>query len=161
MNEFLLFVDKYRDRLVNHAFYRLGNLEDAEDIVQDVFVKVYVQNIFCKSENPKAYLYKMTMNACLDFIRKQKTKAKMLEYLKKENQKHSENEGVKNIKINEEYLRVNKILKILPEEQAEVVRFRIIDELSFKEITKILGEPESTIKSRFQYAIKKLKNYEL
>lgn len=125
MTEFVLFIDKYRDRLVNHAFYRLGN------------------------------------NACLDFIRKNKLKHQMLQYFEAENQTISDNDVVQKLKAEEEFNRINNILKMLPNEQAEVVRFRIIDELSFKEIAVILGKPESTIKSRFQYAIKKLRNYEL
>ena len=39
MPKFLQFIERYRDRLVHHAFYRTGDLEEAEDIVQDVFVK--------------------------------------------------------------------------------------------------------------------------
>jgi RNA polymerase sigma-70 factor (ECF subfamily) len=161
MNEFLMFVEKYKDSLVKSAFHRLGSLEEAEDIVQEVFVKIYTQKIFHKLENPELYFYKMIMNACLDFIRKQKVKFNVYQHFESENQTVSENDAIQNLKIEEEFKRINNILKKLPEEQAEVVRFRIIDELSFKEITAILCEPESTIKSRFQYAIKKLKSYEL
>ena len=161
MTEFVLFINKYRDRLVNHAFYRLGNLEEAEDVVQDVFVKIYTQKLFSYLENPEHYLYKMTMNACLDFMRKNKLKLQMLQSFEVENQIISDNDVVQNLKIEEAFYRINNILKTLPDKQAEVVRFRIIDELSFKEIAAILGKPESTIKSRFQYAIKKLKKHEL
>jgi len=161
MNEFLTFVETYKDRLVRHAFLRLGSLEDAEDIVQDVFVKIYSQKLFQKLENLEVYFYKTTMNACLDFMRREKTKFRVYQDFETENKTVSENEAIQNLKLEEEFNRINKILKTLPEEQAEVVRFRVIDELSFKEITKILGEPESTIKSRFQYAIKKLKKHEL
>ena len=85
----------------------------------------------------------------------------MQQYFEAENNNSLENEAVEKLRMKEEFMRINNILNMLPNEQAEVVRFRIIDELSFKEITTILGKPESTIKSRFQYAIKKLKNYEL
>lgn len=161
MTEFVSFIHKYRDRLVNHAFYRLGNLEEAEDVVQDVFVKIYTQKLFSNLKTPEQYLYKMTMNACFDFMRKNKLKLQMLHSFEAENQIISEDDVVQNLKMKDEFNRINNILKILPAEQAEVVRFRIIDELSFKEIANILGKSESTIKSRFQYAIKKLKDYEL
>ena len=161
MDELLMFIEKYQNHLVRHAFLRLGCLEDAEDIVQDVFVKIYSQKIFRKIENPEVYFYKMTMNACLDFMRREKVKFRVHQSFESENQTVSENDAIQNLKLEEEFNRINNMLKTLPDEQAEVVRFRIIDELSFKEITAILGEPESTIKSRFQYAIKKLKNYGL
>ena len=161
MNEFLIFIEKNKERFVKHAFHRLGNLEDAEDIVQDVFVKMYSQKLFHKLENPEVYFYQMTMNACLDFIRRREIKFRVFQHFESENRTVSENEALQNLKLEEEFKRINNILKILPDEQAEVVRFRVIDELSFKEITKILGLPESTVKSRFQYAMKKLRNYEL
>jgi RNA polymerase sigma-70 factor (ECF subfamily) len=161
MPEFLKIVDTYRDHLVNHAFYRTGDFEDAEDIVQDVFVKVYTQKLFPKLENPKLYLFKMTLNACRDYQRKQNSKLRMQQHFEAENQNSLENEAIQNLKLKEEFMRINHLLQMLPEEQAEVVQMRIIDELSFKEITAILGKPESTIKSRFQYAVKKLKNYEM
>ena len=161
MSEFLKLIETYRDHLVNHAFYRTGDFEDAEDIVQDVFVKVYTQKLLPKLENPKLYLYKMTLNACRDYLRKQNSKFKMQQYFETESNESLENEAIQNIKMKEEFIKFNRVLQILPEEQAEVVRLRIVDELSFQEITAILGKPESTIKSRFQYAIKKIKNYEL
>jgi len=161
MHNFLLSIDQYRDKLVNHAYYRLGDLDEAEDIVQEVFVKVYSRNLFSKLENIEPYLYKMTMNACLDFMRKQQFKFRMQQYLEAENKNDLENEAISKLQMKEEFIRINNLLKKIPDEQAEVVRFRIIDELSFKEIASILGKPESTVKSRFQYAINKLKNYEL
>ena len=161
MHNFLLSIDQYRDKLVNHAYYRLGDLDEAEDIVQEVFVKVYSRNLLSKLENIEPYLYKMTMNACLDFMRKQQFKFRMQQYLEAENKNDLENEAISKLQMKEEFIRINNLLKKIPDEQAEVVRFRIIDELSFKEIASILGKPESTVKSRFQYAINKLKNYEL
>ena len=131
MTEFLTFIEKYKNRLVKHAFHRIGSLEEAEDIVQEVFVKIYSQKFFLKLENPEVYFYKMTMNACLDFMRKQKIKLRVEQHFELENQTVLENEAVQNLRIEEEFNRINNILKILPEEQAEVVRFRILDELSF------------------------------
>jgi RNA polymerase sigma-70 factor (ECF subfamily) len=160
MPEFLKFIDTYRDHLVHHAFFRTGDFEDAEDIVQDVFVKVYTQKLFPRLDNPEHYLYKMTINACRDYLRKQNTTLKMQQYYETENNRTIENEAIQSLKLKEEFFRINNMLRTLPEEQAEVVRLHIIDELNFKEIATILKKPESTIKSRFQYAIIKLKNYE-
>ena len=161
MHIFLQSVERYRDKLVNHAYYRLGDLAEAEDIVQEVFVKVYSRKLFAKLENIENYLYKMTMNACLDFMRKQQSKLRMQQHFENDNNNSLENEAIEKMQMKEEFVRVNRILQLLPDKQAEVVRFRIIDELGFKEIAVILGKPESTIKSRFQYAINKLKSHEL
>jgi len=161
MHNFLLSINQYRDKLVNHAYYRLGDLDEAEDIVQEVFVKVYSRKLFSKLDSIEHYLYKMTMNACLDFMRKQQVKFRMQQYFEGKSENCIENEAINKLQMKEEFIRINNLLQKLPDEQAEVVRFRIIDELSFKEIAAILERPESTVKSRFQYAINKLKNYEL
>ncbi|MDD4385927.1 MAG: sigma factor-like helix-turn-helix DNA-binding protein, partial [Bacteroidales bacterium] len=53
--------------------------------------------------------------------------------------------------------RLEELLKVLPEEQSEVIRLRIFDSLGFVEIASILETPVTTIKSRFKYGIDKLK----
>ena len=57
----------------------------------------------------------------------------------------------------EEYQRIEILLGKLPDEQAEVLRLRVIDELSFVEIASILKIPVTSVKSRFKYGIDKLK----
>jgi RNA polymerase sigma-70 factor (ECF subfamily) len=57
----------------------------------------------------------------------------------------------------EEFRRINSLLSSIPEEQAEVIRLRVIDEMSFVEIAEIMKAPVTTIKSRFTYGIIKLK----
>ena len=60
-------------------------------------------------------------------------------------------EGVK------EFRRIEKLLERLPEEQATVVKMRFTDDLSFVEIAAILGLSDNTVKSRYRYAIAKLR----
>ena len=56
----------------------------------------------------------------------------------------------------EECKRLNELLKGLSEEQSEVIRLRIFDNLAFVEIASILETPVTTIKSRFKSGIDKL-----
>lgn len=58
----------------------------------------------------------------------------------------------------EEYHRIEALLQKLPEEQAETIRLRVLDDLSFTDIATILNIPVSTTKSRFKYGIDKLKS---
>ena len=58
----------------------------------------------------------------------------------------------------EDVARINRILTIIPEEQAEVIRLRTICDKSFTEISQILDVPVTTIKSRFKYGIDKIRN---
>jgi RNA polymerase sigma-70 factor (ECF subfamily) len=58
----------------------------------------------------------------------------------------------------EEYKRIEGLLKDLPDEQAETIRLRVWDEMSFADIAEIMEVPVTTVKSRFKYGIDKLKS---
>jgi RNA polymerase sigma-70 factor (ECF subfamily) len=57
----------------------------------------------------------------------------------------------------EEYRRIEKLLQTVPDDQAEIIRLRVLDNLSFIEIAGLLVIPVTTVKSRFKYGIDKLK----
>ena len=64
-------VRKYADLVYRVAFTILKNKSDAEDIFQDVFMKVCTENIkFMNEEHEKAWFIKVTKNKCLDFFNK-------------------------------------------------------------------------------------------
>jgi RNA polymerase sigma-70 factor, ECF subfamily len=155
--ELELFINKYLNRLVHHAFFRIGNKHEAEDIVQDVIVKMYFDKERLSGiENPLSYVYRMVTNACIDFLRKNKTN--LIERIELNNYAHQiQVNGHENFMIEEEFKCINNLLSNIPDEQSEVIRFKVIDELSFVEIAAINNLPVTTIKSRFKYGIEKLK----
>ena len=55
--------------------------------------------------------------------------------------------------IHEEFVRINRLLDTLPTEQAEIVRLKCYDDLTFKQIAELQDIPEATAKSRYRYAI--------
>ena len=59
--------------------------------------------------------------------------------------------------LREEYERIAGLLATLPEEQAEVIRLKTSDSLTFARIAEITGSTEATVKSRFRYGIGKLR----
>ena len=156
IQEFELIIEQFQDQLIKYAFFRVGSYEDAQDIVQNTFIRFFDKSIDTrKFENTKSFLYRTIYNACIDYIRVNKrVKSVSIET-------YPEIESVDNSNYNkliEEYKRINTILSYLPAEQAEIVQLRVIDELSFVEISKILKIPASTAKSRFKYGVEKLKS---
>lgn len=151
-------ITAFQDQLFKFAFFRTGSLADAQDIVQDVFVKLYKNEthpLFIN--NIKHYLLRSVSNACIDYNRKnKKQQIKLVERVNDFSNGIEENAAYRG-KINEEYTRINFLLQSLPDEQAEVIRMRFIDELSFPEMAEITGVPITTVKSRFKYGIDKLK----
>ncbi|HCX99446.1 MAG TPA: hypothetical protein DG754_04825 [Bacteroidales bacterium] len=150
---------EYQNQLFRYAFFRTGSYADSQDIVQNVFIKLYNNNGNLSSiKNVKHYLYRSITNACFDFHRKsRRQKFEPIETAILPSQMYER--GASEVLIQfEEYERLEELLKVLPEEQSEVIRLRIFDNLGFVEIASILETPVTTIKSRFKYGIDKLKD---
>lgn len=141
-------IGKEQDRLFRFAFMRVGNREDAEDIVQDVFLKLFTsdENLH-RVRNLEHYLLRSVSNCCLDYHRRKTFNVVSID---EAGQIAEENDDQQ---IYDEYLRINKILATLSDEQAEIVRLKSYDGLKFREIAKTLEIPEATAKSRYRYAI--------
>ena len=69
-SEFADLVDGYADRLVRFAFRRLGSIQDAEDIVHDVFVKMFTAERHDPIVLCGPYLFRSVANACIDLLRR-------------------------------------------------------------------------------------------
>ncbi len=74
-------VDKYSTMLLRLAYSHVGNMEDAEDIIQDVFIKFAGQPIFKSEEHKKAWLIRVTINQCINLSKSShKTKTAELDF---------------------------------------------------------------------------------
>jgi RNA polymerase sigma-70 factor (ECF subfamily) len=152
INELESIIEEYQDQLFSFAFFRLGSYGIAQDIVQDVFLKFFQDKKVLKSvKNIKTYLLKSISNACIDYQRKY-GKIKMVNI-----------ESVSNDIADEEkiciaeFIRIEDLLSDLPDEQAEVIKLKFVDEFNFIEAAEILNISVNTVKSRYRYGINKLK----
>lgn len=152
MENFEQIIDEYRQPLFRWAFFRVGAMDDAQDIVQGVLLKLYENRLaLADVRNLKGYLYRSVRNACLNHLRKRKT----ARFVPLDGLAIPADDPV--APAVEEYERLTGLLARLPDEQAEIIRMRTIDALPFAEIAHIQGIPLTTAKSRFAYGIDKLK----
>jgi RNA polymerase sigma-70 factor (ECF subfamily) len=157
-DEFRTLVDAYSDRLVGYAFRRVGNLQDAEDVVQDVFVSTYRLAPSRRGElRVGPYLYRSVANACTDLLRKRKRSAVAREEIGGQEPIGTCPEPTELALAAEELRRAESLLARLPEAQAEVVRLRVFDELRLGEIADVVGCSVNTVCSRLRYGFRKLR----
>ena len=158
-HEFEALVDAYLDRLVRYAFSRLGNLQDAEDVVQEVFVRSFSDR--SKRTEITAvgpYLYRSVANACTDFVRKQSSAAKLREQVGVEELPAQGDNPSHVVEAADELRRADELLRHLPQSQAEVIRLRVFEGLRLNEIAGIVDCSVNTVCSRLRYGFRKLRD---
>jgi len=155
--DFEALIDYFQDRLLRLAFRKVGCLAEAEEIVQEVFVRAFAQRAErANVTNVTPYLYRMTLNLCTDRHRRRRRDhvSNGHDILEPVDMRPG---ALERAMAAEELLRINKLLNCLPAPQAEVLRLSVLDELSMADIAKILDASIPTLKSRLRYGLKKLR----
>lgn len=135
-------VDRYRLPLFRFAFFRLGSHMDAEDVVQEAFLK-WLSAPRRRIGNPQAYLFRMVSNDCSDRLRRRTAFVPVDRIPALPDEPSEEREA------REEARRLETLLDRLPPRQAETIRLHTYASLRFTEIAEVLRCPVSTVKSRF------------
>lgn len=142
-------VDAWQDYLFRFAYMRTGVREEAEDIVQDVLLRLFrSEEALEHVSDLKFYLLRSISNRCRDWHRRHRISKVSLDAAAGLCIQEEDRD------IREEYLRVKRLLDLLPERQAEVIRLKCNDGLTFTEIACLTGVSESTVKSRYRYGIR-------
>lgn len=139
------------DYLFRFAYFRMRNRVEAEDIVHDAVLRLLEKrDIEIKPESIRLYLFRIVHNLCLDRMRTGGGEI----ILKEDVEIEDKTDDTLDL---EEADRINGLLDTLSRQESEVIRMRIIDNLSFVEISNILAVPQSTLKSRCKSGLEKLR----
>ncbi len=153
-------MNKYKEIVINIAYRFIQDRSTAEDIAQDVFLKIYNS---AKSYKPKArlstWIYKITANICLNELRSQK------KYLKNismdeigETRDFIQTNPFENLEKKELKHLVKEAIDSLPDRQRMVIILKKYEDLSYQEISEIMGCSVSAVDSLLQRAKQNLKN---
>ena len=150
-------VNRYKDKLLNFIFQFLGDIEQAEDVVQDTMLRLYEKKHYYKEiAKFSTWIYTIARNLANTELRKKKRrKTTYLSQLSKERQfeipatQDDVDQSLQNEFIHD---RIQSAINNLPEHFKVVIILRDIQELSYEEISKIVEVPLGTIKSRINRA---------
>lgn len=143
----------YRDQIYSYLVQSVGRV-DAEDLVQEVFIKVFKNiNKFNRAKSEAAWIYTIARNTLYDFLRKKKSKGNyevcvddyVVENTVGESKDLDESIAVRNA--------ANKLKK----DRREVIVLHYFQGLSYEEISRIIKSPINTVKSRISRAKSDLK----
>ncbi len=156
--EFSRLVDQYSERLYWLVRHIVLTHEDANDVVQNAFIKAWVNlDKFEGKSQISTWLSRIAINEALDFVRRRQ---------KEEGISADEDLQVANRLMADEYfdgdktaLQLQEAVAHLPEVQRTVFRLRYFDEMKYSEMSEILGTSEGALKASYHYAVKKIKEY--
>ncbi|MDP3025740.1 MAG: sigma-70 family RNA polymerase sigma factor [candidate division Zixibacteria bacterium] len=152
-------VQRYKVQVAGIAYRMVGDYEDAKDISQMVFVKIY-QNLhrFDTTKKLSTWLYRITINASIDFIRKfRKHKLEVLDNIIGElKEKKNDVEGVYQRGLIR--LAVDEALESLNPKQRSVFVLRDLEGLDIKEVSQVTGMPQATVRWYLHRARAKLRD---
>ena len=139
-------IEKYSDMLFRLCLVMLGNYTDAEDAVQETFIK-YIRKSpeFETPEKEKTWLFTVAANTCRDMLRYRK--------------RHPADD-IENIKETVSQVSDGSILDalmILPDKFKEVLVLYYVEDYSVKDVAKMIGKSESAVKMRLQKGRRLLK----
>lgn len=142
---------KYYNLVHNIAFSVLKNYENAEDIAQNVFVKIGNLEQEKLPQNYEAsWLYTVTKNECISFIRKNKETSSIENRIENENDKNE----IEAVIQNSSY---QNILGNLEQVEKQIIFLKIEAGYSFKEIAKLLKMPMGTVQWKYYKSLHSLK----
>ena len=155
---FPLLVKQYQRRVYGIVRKMVISHDDADDIVQDVFVKVWNNLDSFKGESSLfTWIYRIATNESLQFLRKKKNqswfRADITEEL--ENALVSE----KSIDADEIQMKLQKAILRLPDKQRLVFNLKYFEELTYEEIAAITDSSVGSLKASFHHATKKVEEF--
>jgi len=158
---FKALVEKYQGRLFSLAVHSTGSKEDAEDIVQESFVKAWFSiRSFRGDSSITTWLHRIVSNMCIDFRRKydkERSRSVAIDDVQgSELPSYDTVQPDEAISAKRDVSRLSSLLETLSPEHRQVILLREVDGLSYDEIAKSLGISKGTVMSRLHYARKRL-----
>ena len=153
---FNLLVREYQERIYWHIRKMVIDHEEANDLVQEVFIKVW-KNLDKFREDAKLYtwIYKIATNECLTYLAKKKRRF-FLPIGDVENELAGKIDTNSNVSGDEIQLKLQKALLKLPDKQRLVFNMKYFDEMKYDEIAEITATSVGALKASYHHAVKKI-----
>jgi RNA polymerase sigma-70 factor (ECF subfamily) len=149
----------YQERLYWQCRNIVKNHEDADDVLQNTFIKIF-RNIdkFKGDSQLFSWMYRIATNESITFLNNRAKKQQISsEDLQQKIIDNLENDVF--FEGDEIQLKLQKAIATLPEKQQQVFNMKYFQELKYKEISDILGTSEGALKASYHHATKKIEEF--
>ncbi|WP_242094373.1 RNA polymerase sigma-70 factor [Aestuariivivens sediminicola] len=152
-----IFNENYKDLCIC-AYYYLKDINESEDVVQDVFVKIIEQNKLNEIDNIKGYLRISVRNASIKKIQFKKKQRGYQQFISKDSLFYTDqNTEVQELEALKNKIELYKQLDKLPKNCKRIFLLCVLDGLKYKEVAEVLGVSVNTVKTQMKKAFRTLR----
>ncbi len=151
------FVDTYQDMAITIAFRVCGNKQDAEDIVQNAFVKAFHNlHTFRADSKFSTWFYRIVYNTAVTETRGNIYNTEFVDYKQIDmNDSFSDMDTMAQVEENERKELINKAMDRIPKDEAVILTLYYLEDNSVKDIVQITGLTDANIKVKLHRARKR------
>jgi RNA polymerase sigma-70 factor (ECF subfamily) len=150
---------KYQERLYWHVRRMVINHDDADDVLQNMFIKVWAGlDNFREDSQLYTWLYRIATNESLTFLNQQKKRNAI--------SLNDDENGLSNTIKSDTHFDANKLewklqlgIQSLPEKQRLVFNLRYYDEMPYEQMSRVLDTSEGALKASYHHAAKKIEEF--
>jgi len=157
---FGLLLEKYQQKIYWHVRRMVIDHDDADDVTQDIFVKVW-RNLDKFREDSQLYtwLYRIATNECITFLNKKKKQNNVS--LDDENSTYLAEtlSGSQYFDGDKAQMKLQQALLTLPEKQRLVFNMKYFEDLKYDEISEIVGTSVGALKASYHLSVKKIEHF--
>jgi RNA polymerase sigma factor (sigma-70 family) len=152
-------IRKYQERLYWHIRRMVVEHEDANDVLQNMFIKVWkgLEN-FREDSQLYTWLYRIATNECLTFLEQQKKRAS-ISISNEDNGLSDKIKADSHFDANRLEWKLQLAIQQLPEKQRIVFNLRYYDEMPYEEMSRVLETSEGALKASYHHAAKKIEEF--
>lgn len=152
-------IRKYQERLYWHIRRMVVDHDDANDVLQNVFIRVWngLEN-FKEESQLYTWLYRIATNESLTFLEGQK-KRSAVSLSEVESGLSNKIKADRHFDANKLEWKLQLAIQQLPEKQRVVFTLRYYDEMPYEEMSKVLETSEGALKASYHHAVKKIEDY--
>ncbi len=156
---FNLLLKKYQQKIYWHVRRMVIDHDDADDLVQDIFIKIW-KNLpgFRSDAQLYTWMYRIATNECITFLNKKKQKNNIpLDEVSYElADTLADSTYLSGDKVQ---LKLQRALLTLPDKQRLVFNMKYYDDMKYEEMSEVLGTSVGALKASFHLAVKKIEAY--
>lgn len=156
---FNLLVRKYQKRLYSIIRRMVIDHDDADDVVQNTFIKIWsALDGFRSDSQLYTWMYRIATNESLSFLKKKRT-AFFIPMIQVENKLSQRLESDEQFSGDKVQLKLQKAILRLPEKQRLVFNLKYFEEMKYEDMSEVLGTSVGALKASYHHAVKKIEQF--